>query len=327
MPSPRILVVKLSSLGDLFHALPAVHALCQEWGLPADWVTQTEYAELVGCFTDVERVIAFPRHGWPGRFGAFLRELRREAYTMVLDLQGLLKSALVARLARSARRVGLRSSREGASRLYSERVGPPGSGVHAVEEALQAVRELGVPVGSPEFPVSFPPLNADLPRPRVALVPCSRWLTKNWPAESFRRVAGELQERAGASVVLMGAAVDQAVCAAIAGGLPGRTLDLCGRTSLVELGGWMREMDLVISVDSGPMHVAAALGRPVLALFGPTDPRRTGPYGQGHCVLQVNDLECRPCQDRRCRRNNLACLRRLEPSQVVAAALQMLRAT
>ncbi|MBU1693688.1 MAG: glycosyltransferase family 9 protein [Verrucomicrobia bacterium] len=326
MPSPRVLVVKLSSLGDLFHVLPAVHAIREGLGGAVDWVTQTEYAALVRCFTDVERVMAFPRQEFPAGLGSFLWALRSASYDMVLDFQGLLKSALVAWLARAPRRIGPASGREGAPRFYTERIGPLDRSRHAVEQGLDLARHLGVKIPEPVFPVSFPPVEITLPRPRVALVPCSRWPTKNWPADLFYDVARGLQEQAGASVLLFGAPEDRETCTAIARGLSGHILDLCGRTSLVELGGWMAGVDLVISVDSGPMHIAAALGRPVLALFGPTDPARTGPYGPMHRVLQVTDCECRPCYQRTCEREDLACLRRISPGLVIRNALEMLAA-
>lgn len=323
MPAPRVLVVKLSSLGDLFHALPAVHGLKQGLGAVVDWVTQPEYAGLVRCFTDVDRVILFPRRGFLTGARAFLSDLRRERYDLAVDLQGLLKSALVTRLTRAARRLGPSYHREGAHRMYHETAAPAEPGRHAVEQAFDSLRALNLPAQPPVFPVSFPSVAVNLPRPRIALLPCSRWPTKNWGADSFAAAARELIKRAGASIVLLGAPADQPVCRRIADQVPGST-DLSGKTSLVELGGWLAQMDLVISVDSGPMHMAAALGRPVLALFGPTDPARTGPYGEAHRVLQIGDLPCRPCYRRSCERKDLACLERISPEQVVANAMEML---
>ncbi|MBU1910158.1 MAG: glycosyltransferase family 9 protein, partial [Verrucomicrobia bacterium] len=288
MPSPRVLVVKLSSLGDLFHVLPAVHAIREGLGGAVDWVTQTEYAALVRCFTDVERVMAFPRQEFPAGLGSFLWALRSASYDMVLDFQGLLKSALVAWLARAPRRIGPASGREGAPRFYTERIGPLDRSRHAVEQGLDLARHLGVKIPEPVFPVSFPPVEITLPRPRVALVPCSRWPTKNWPADLFYDVARGLQEQAGASVLLFGAPEDRETCTAIARGLSGHILDLCGRTSLVELGGWMAGVDLVISVDSGPMHIAAALGRREPA---PDRPVAIGrPRDRADVVLQRGQL-------------------------------------
>jgi len=322
--SARILVIKLSSLGDLFHALPAVANLKKELGATIDWVTQTPYVELVKCFPDVNRVIAFPRRDFLKLSPAFVHELRRETYDLVLDFQGLLKSALVARLARGARKIGPSFAREGSRLLYSAVAGPINKSRHAVDEVLDVVRYLGREVHPPVFPVVFPKVPRSEPSPRIAFLPCSRWPTKNWPPERFVEVARELQARAKAAIFLVGAPDDVPVCARIAEGIGGGVVNLCGKTSLVELGSLLQEMDLAITVDSGPMHMAAATGRPVLAIFGATDPKRTGPYGGRHRVVVAENLDCRPCFSGRCARKDLACLDRLPAAPVVAQAMEML---
>ena len=276
--SPRILVVKLSSLGDLFHALPAIRHLKQEWNATIDWVTQTPYVELVKCFPDVNRVIAFPRRDFFKQSSEFVRDLRREKYDLILDLQGLLKSALVARMARGRKRIGPSFAREGSRLLYSAVAGPKNKNRHAVDEILDVVRYLGLEVRKPEFPVAFPKAPRPEPEPRVVFIPCSRWRTKNWPPERFVEVGRALQKRAGATIFLAGSPEDRPVCDWIEKQIGGRVVNVCGKTSLVELGSLLQEMNLTIAVDSGPMHMAAAVGRPVLAVFGATDPKRTGPY-------------------------------------------------
>lgn len=323
--APRILVVKLSSLGDLFHALPLVHRLKTATGATIDWVTQTEYVELVRCFEDVDRVIAFPRRSTLRELPGFLRELRSTSYQRVLDLQGLMKSALVARAARAGERIGPSFHREGAAGLYTRVAGRRNKQRHAVDEILDFADLLGLARQPIRFPVRFPNYPVEQGRPRVALIPCSRWATKNWPPERFSGVARALQERAGASIVLVGGPEDASACAAMASAVPG-VRNLAGCTRLVELGGLLAAMDLVVTVDTGPMHMAAAVDTPVLALFGATDPLRTGPYGPRHRVLSVSGLDCRPCRSRTCARGDLACLERLAIEDVVTAALEMLAA-
>jgi len=322
----KILVIKLSSLGDLCHALPAVHAVRQGLGGTADWVTQPAYADLVRCFDDVQRVLVFPRRGWLAGGPAFLRALRQERYDFVLDLQGLLKSALVARLARGARRVGPSFHREGAHLFYHDVAGARDKARHAVEELLDVVRFLGLPAPVPVFPLHVPRLELAAGRPRIALIPCSRWPTKNWPVAHFVAAAQALRAATGATFFLAGAPEDRPACAAIAAALDAAAVDRCGQTTLVELGSLLQEMDLVISVDSGPMHLAAALGTPVLALFGPTDPRRTGPYGPRHRVLTAADLGCRPCFADTCPDGKPDCMAGITPECVAATAAEMLRA-
>jgi lipopolysaccharide heptosyltransferase I len=322
----QILIVKLSSLGDLFHALPTVHALRQGLGATVDWVTQTNYVEVVRCFSDVRRVIGFQRREGLAALRPFLRELRQDRYDLLVDLQGLTKSALVAKAARGVRRIGPSYHREISRLFYNETTGLRDKNRHAVEEALDVVRHLGLPLpATPAFPVAFPKREVSAAHPRIALAPCSRWPTKNWPAARFIEVARGLREQTGATFFLVGAPEDRPVCGAIAAALGAGAVDLCGQTSLVELGSVLQEMDLALTVDSGPMHVAAALGVPVLALFGPTDPRRTGPYGPRHRVISVPVEDCAICFRDRCKRGDLACMERITPDLVIAAAREMLR--
>ena len=326
-PRRRVLVVKLSSLGDLFHALPAVHAL--KTGLDAEvhWVTQPAYADLVPCFADVSRVIVFDRQGFPAGFRRFVRELRRDSYDCVVDLQGLLKSALVTRLARGRERIGPSFHREGAALFYSRVAGTRRKDRHAVEENLDVARALGLECGAPVFPVRFGACSVVAPRPRIAVMPVSRWASKNWPADAFVRALRRVRDALpSATFFLLGGRADAAVCVAIAAATGGSTANLTGRTTLVQMGSLLGQMDLVLSNDSGPMHMAAATGVPVLALFGPTDPKRTGPFGPGHRVLTAGELECRPCFCARCRFGATRCMEGLAPEAVAEAMLAMLGA-
>lgn len=293
----RILVVKLSSLGDLFHALPAVHRIRLHTGASVDWVCHGMYADLVSRFGPVDRVIRFPRHSFPRDGGAFLRELREREYDLALDFQGLLKSALVTRAARATRRIGPSFSREGSRLFYDEVSGPTDKNRHAVEECLDTARHLGCPAAPVEFPVDFPAHPLDLPRPRIGLLPCSRRAEKNWALERFAELARSLASL-DAHWIVLGGPADRAACAALTSAIGPGAHDWCGRTSLLELGGLVRELDLLVTVDSGPMHIAAAVGTPTVAVFGPTDPIRTGPYGARHRVvregIRLSDLPVAP---------------------------------
>lgn len=326
----RILVIKLSSLGDLFHALPTVRVLKQATGAAIDWVVQTPYVDLVKCFEDVSRVIPFPRHHVAAQAGSFLSQLRRERYDLVVDLQGLLKSAIPARLARrapGAKIIGPSFSREGARLLYHALAGPTNKNRHAVDEILDLARYLNLPEQEPVFPIRVPRVQPPGLRPRLGIIPASRWPTKNWPAENFARVATEWFKQAGGTICLFGGPEEAGTCAEIAREVGPRPdlINLGGKTSLVELASHLQNMDLVLTVDSGPMHMAAALNIPVLALFGPTDPARTGPYGSGHRALVVDRVPCRPCFSGTCTRNDHVCMQHLFPSHVAEVALSMLQ--
>lgn len=282
----RVLVVKLSSLGDLFHALPAVQRIQRHTGAVVDWVCHDIYVDLVRRFQPVERVISFPRHSFAREGTSFFRALREREYDWALDFQGLLKSAVVTRAARASHRVGPSFCREGSRLFYDEVVGPTNKNRHAVEECLDTARFLGCPEGPVEFPVDFPAFTLDLSRPRVGLLPCSRRIEKNWPLDRFAEVARALRTHIQANILVLGGPSDTDACAQLTAAIGDGVQNWCGRTSVVELGGLIRELDVLVTVDSGPMHIAAAVGTPTVAVFGPTDPIKTGPYGARHRIVR-----------------------------------------
>ncbi|MGD9781358.1 MAG: glycosyltransferase family 9 protein [Kiritimatiellia bacterium] len=323
----RILVIKLSSLGDIAHALPAVRALKERTGAIIDWVVQPEYASLLACCPDVDRTIEFPRRNFARGFFPFLRELRREKYDAVADLQGLMKSALAARLARGNTRVGPAWAREGAPRFY-DRQPPKGDGPrrHAVEE-LMDVANLVVPGegAAPEPRLDFPEAESDgRPGPHVAFAPFSRWDTKNWPVGNFAELGKRMAAEMGCQIRIVGGRGDEAQGEALARQIGEGARNLCGKTDLPGLCSLLKGMDLLVTVDSGPMHWADAMGVPLVAIFGATDPARTGPYRQRNHVVAKAGLECRPCHARTCARGDLACLRELDVETVFQAALKRL---
>jgi heptosyltransferase-1 len=315
----RILIVKTSSLGDLFHALPTVHLMKQAYGAEIDWVVNSEYVALAECFSDVRKVIPFPRHGSARHLGSFRKTLQAEAYDLVVDLQGLLKSALICRMARrtkGGRILGPSFQREGARLLYSAVVGKKNKQRHAVDENLDVLRWLGKPTEPVVFPVRFP--QVDLPclekHPVVVFAPCSRHDAKNWPWQRFVELGTELTVQ----IILVGASGDLETCTKIENALPeGAATNLCGKTSLLELGGVLQQADLVVTVDSGPMHMASAAGTPCLAIFGPTDPMRVGPCGPQHRVLRSSKVH-------RYSKEDLESIRMVEACDALTTAKEML---
>ena len=319
----KLLAVKLSSLGDLFHALPVVRCLKAGTGACVDWVTQEEYGDLVDCFDDVDRVLRFPRRGLRQSGAAFVRELRERQYDAVVDLQGLLKSAVITRLARSKRRIGPSFHRECSRLLYSEVAGERNLERHAVVRGLDMVRYLGLDAEPVEFPVTFPKAVVSTPGLCIGLVPVSRWPSKNWPASCYTELVRRLRSTIDFTTYLLGSAADRAACDEIASGLGDGVVNLAGQTTLPEMGGYLAEMDLLVANDSGPVHMAAACGTRALVVFGPTDPVRTGPYGEGHRVVRA-ELPCEPCFSRVCRRQGVPCLAKVTPERVGEVALEML---
>lgn len=284
----RLLIVKLSSLGDIMHALPAVDAIKRGTGAAIDWVTQREYVELVSCCPHVDDVISFDRRHPVRSLPRVRRALRARRYDAVIDLHGLLKSGIITWLSGCPRRIGPSFHREGSGLFYTEAAGAPDLDRHRVDQKRDIVSCLGLPTVPPRFPLNIEPASCKLPRPQVGILPCSRHAAKNWPAEHYTELCTRLIIDCGASVLLLGGSADHAVAASIAAHLPvGHCADMTGRTSIVELGGLVAGLDLVIGNDSGPLHLAAAMGTPVIGLYLDTDPLVFGPYGDQHRVLHA----------------------------------------
>ncbi len=319
----KILVIKLSSMGDLFHALPAVHNLKVGLDAQIDWVTHDYYVELVKCFSDVDRVIPFYRRSFFRNFGRFVDELKKEKYDLIIDMQGLMKSAVVTTLARGKRKIGPSFYREGTRYFYNEIAGERNKARHAVEENLDVVRHLGLNLLDPVFPVEFPGVELEGKERKIGVVPLSRWETKNWPVKCYEKLIERLSKQCDATFYLLGGRDDVGVCDKIADGLSADIVNMAGKSSFVEMGSILQQMDLLISNDSGPVHVAAAAGTHTLVVFGPTDQNRTGPYGDGHKVVTAG-LDCQPCFSRSCRNEGIACLEGVTPEHVGELALEIL---
>lgn len=330
----KILILKPSSLGDVVQALPVLRLLKRH--LPASeiyWWIDDRLASLLEGDPDLAGLIHFDRNGWmaPKTWLAFWRRLcwaRAQRFDWVIDLQSLARSGPFAWLANGQLTIGMDEPREWARGYYDLIVPRPSFHTHALDWYLQVLPVLGVPVHNgfdwlPARPAVAAELRRKWPvenRRWLALQPGARWLNKRWPVEHFAELLRRLASaRPEFHFAVLGGIEDQALGKTVAGAAADRCLDLTGRLSLAEMVEWIRLSELLVTNDTGPMHVAAALDRPVVALFGPTEPRRTGPYGQLKNVLQL-DLECVPCLKPRCRYHEpLACLRRISPHQVFDA--------
>ena len=310
-PPRRILIVKPSALGDVVHALPVLRLLRRRW--PAariSWLVNSSFAGLLEGHPDLDEVIVFHRR-LLGSLPKLSRRLADGQFDLTLDLQGLFRSGWLAWQAGAPTRVGFAAAREGAGAFYSDLVADRGEDRHAVERNLDVAEALGCGRGPVDF--DFGLTDADrsstaplLPEgPFAVLLPGTNWATKRWPAESFAALVGPLRERFGLGSVVAGAGD--------ADPLPGAA-DLIGKTSLKQLVALLEKASLVVANDSGPMHVASALNRPLTVPFGPTNPARTGPYGRPDCVLRL-DLPCGPCYSRTC--VHQSCLRWLTVNSVL----------
>ena len=306
----KILVIKPSSLGDVVHVFPALEVLRRSFPQSKlDFVIHPAFAELLDLSPfPVRRKILFDRKKL-GSVSAFfpavrslLRELRKEKYDLIVDFQGLFRSGLLARCARGSIIAGFASPREKSAAFFYNSPYDVLMEQHAVPRYVELANKIcntNIPV--PECPLpamkeSFP----DLPAVFAVLVPGARWESKKFPPECFGEIVKEIRKKfPSCGAVIAGAAGDKKEAQLIQQIIPD-AVDLTGKTSLVQLTEVMKKASVVITNDSGPMHVAALTGTPIYALFGSTLPRLTGPWGKGHKVVLAQGVDCIGCMKRHC---------------------------
>ena len=294
------LIVRLGSLGDLMHTLPAVGALRSSFPRARlDWVVEQKWSPLLECVTLLDNVIPW-RRGFAGALSG-LRSLRRTRYACAIDFQGLYKSALVARFSGVPRRIGFQASfaREpGAARFYTEAVIPTGK--HVAEMNLSLAVAAGAErLNMKECPLHLPPGDVAAVREILAregignfcvVSPGGGWKSKCWPPERYGALCAELWRRLSIrAVVNAGPGEDDLARAVIAAA--GAAKPLLFSPSLRQLGALLSLARLVVAADTGPLHLAAALGTPVVALFGPTDPARNGPVPKGTVLRNAGEKD------------------------------------
>ncbi len=296
MTPERIAPITPSARGDVVHALPVLSALRRAFPVARiTWVVNAAYEPLLAGHPDLTDTLAFDRgaarKGWraAAAYSArFAAELRRRRFDLVLDLQGLLRSGLMTIATGARRRVGFANAREGARYAYTRRVPVPDADrIHAVDRYWRIAEAVGAGDGPKRFHVPLQPeavswANAELatlPRPRIAVGVGARWVTKRWPPGHFAELLRRAQSHAGGSVVFVGGPEDTPLSQAAAAGLSGPSLDVTGTTTLPQLAALLAACDVMLSNDTGPLHLAAALGRPCVAPYTCTRAAKHGPYG------------------------------------------------
>ena len=348
--SVNILIVKTSAIGDVIHTLPALNALRRKYPeARIDWLVEEAAADLVIGHKALDTVLVSRRKAWirdlkQGRvsaawrgFADFVKKLRGTEYDLLLDFQGLLKSGIFVGLARAKRKVGFGKGMEHAECSYlflNEPIPPVNMDQHAAIRELLLLKAIGIeseevvfdlPVAEEQREKIGHLLDAegvDPAKPLVAINPMTTWETKHWRNERFARVADQLLDK-GVAVVFSGGPRDVRGIEEIRAAMACKAASLAGRTSLKDLAALYERVAVLITTDTGPMHLAAAAGAPVVALFGPTAPWRTGPFGEGHKILRA-EVACSPCLKRHCDRDH-ACMDQITVDQVVQATQALLK--
>lgn len=336
----KILIVKPSSLGDIIHSLPLLDAIKHCFPeAEIHWVVARGFEGILEGHPMINRLWVIDKSGWKKLtnishtildFKALSNELKKERFDMAIDLQGLLRSGLISKASGAKVRIGLKGykeAREGSFLFHTDRVSVGKGIVHAVDRYLSVADYLGCERGETAFPL--PPssevsehLKAVMKDPYAVFVPGARWPTKRWPPEYFGELAEIIKNNTSIGSLVVGSRDDEEIGRMIEESSGGSAVSIAGRSSLKELVEVIRNARAVISTDSGPMHIASALGVPIVAIFGPTSPERTGPYGKNNIVIR-STLKCASCLKRRC--DNFMCMSSIEPKEVADAALRFLR--
>ncbi len=335
----KVLIIKPSSLGDIIHALPVAAALKKAVpGVQVDWAVFKAYEPVLSGHPAITNVISFDRSkSGCGELSRFMKALRAEEYDAAIDLQGLLRSGIIIFACGAGEKIGLRNAREGAHFFYNKKISVPDPEMHAVDRYLLTLGAFGIPAPeTPEFNITAGPedlieagrvlkdAGINEGEEFIAIAPSSRWITKRWPAENFVRAALALKESRGLKYIFIGSA-DEAGVMSGSEDRAGRESLAFGKTSLKSLAALLGKARLMITNDSGPMHIAAAVGTDVLAIFGPTIPERTGPYGKGHRVI-TSGAPCAPCLKKECTdtERDMRCMKEITVEYVLHSAEEML---
>lgn len=332
----RILVIKLRAIGDVVMATPVVENLRRAFpGATIDFLTEKACAPVVTGHPAIHQVIEFDRarlnHLAPlNKFFttlSFLNELRGRRYDLIFDLFGNPRTAIMTLWSGAKTRVGYRF--RGRRYAYNVVVTPRGHLVHEVDFNLDALRALKIPVisrqlvlpvdrASDEDAESFWIENSLEGKIVIGLNPSGGWYTKRWPLEHFAALGDRIAEQLSARVVLIWGPGELEDARHIAQAMRHEAL-LIPKAGLMQLAALLRRLTVLVSNDSGPLHIAAAAGTPVVGIYGPTRPELQGPWGDGHRIVRREGLDCLGCNGVTCRIKTHDCMKRLEVDIVFQA--------
>ena len=330
----KILIIKPSSLGDVVHSLPFLNAVKACFSkAEIHWIIAKGLEGIVEGHPMINKLWIINKDAWKkivnikvtlSELKVLLKHLKKEEFDIVIDLQGLLRSGILTAGTGAPVRVGFTEAREGSRLFYTHKV-KGGKNIHAVDRYLKIADFLGCDINDICFPLplsfnsALSTRHSALSKEYAVIVPGARWKTKMWPPEKFGNLSGMLP----LNTVIVGSKRDVDIADKVVALSKGKAIFLAGKTDLKELIEVTRGAKFVISNDSGPMHIAAALGIPVFAIFGPTDPLRTGPYGEGHTIIR-EDIQCSPCFKKAC--NDLKCMKGLSVEKVYGIIKTALKA-
>jgi lipopolysaccharide heptosyltransferase I len=339
----RILIVKLSAIGDIIHTLPAVAALRRAYPEAwLAWIVERAGAGLLRGNPDLDELITVDTRAWRANWWMGLRHawyvtrhLRRASFDLCVDFQGLLKSALFTYLSGAPRRLGFppQMCREPLSAVFTNLHGPlVDPSRHVVDQLMQLLKPIGVATTERRFTIPLTEADEHFAErvwrelglrsnvPVVMLYPGAAWATKRWGELNFARLSDALIRRFQVRTLLTWGPGEEPLIQRVVRATA-YTPAIAPATTLLQLAALIARCRAFVGGDTGPLHLAAAVGTPTVALFGPSNPQRNGPYGPGHVVLHQR-LPCSHCYQRTC--DHLECLPGVEVDTVVKAVGSLL---
>lgn len=344
----RFLIIRLSAIGDVVRTMPAVKGLRERYpDAYVAWLVEEKSSDILADCPYLDRVIVFPRRQLVGKTGSpasagtrarslkeFVRELRRERFDTVLDSHGIFKSGMLALLSGAKERIGFhRNYTKEFNFLFVNRaVVPAGMRINRFERNISLVESLDSAPSNLDVEIVIPddvkrkvgkllePIDRN--KPLVAIHPTTSRPFKLWDSRNYAKVADKLMTDGGAQVLITCGPGERDAAQQVVARMQSAAPPVIQSGSLREYAWLVKQADLYFGGDTGPMHIASAMGSPIVAMFGPTDPVVNGPYRQPHRVL-YKDMPCSPCKERRCSRN-LECMTTITVEEAYDAILDML---
>ena len=338
-------MVRMSSLGDIIMTLPCLSVLRSSYpSAHISWLVNQSYAPLLQENPLLNEVIPFDRKHYSNPLNCLgirgvMRNLRNQKFDLAIDFQGLFKSAFFAYATRAPVRVGSNENREWSAMFYTHRVNIRREEYHGVDWQLQFLKDIPSIQLPQEIPVnfSFPDFTfaqdslasklrkAGLKEKQsyVTIAPGARWITKEWLPERFAELIDRIAKERNLPSVLIGGNEDFDKGGFITSSAKTKPINMIGKTSLPELALLLKQAKVLVTNDTGPMHLAYALGTPVIAIHGPTNPKLTGPYGIQYNVIKM-DVPCGPCFKKKCPGYGLVCMTNITIDMVYSKVLNYL---
>lgn len=321
----KILIIKPSALGDIVHTLPFLSVVKRRYpDTEIHWVVAKGLHKFLEGHPLIHKLWVMDKDGWKemGKIGstlseinAFRKGLKNEHFDISIDLSGLLRSGLITWAAGAKHRLGFSDSDEGSPFFYTHKI-TGGDQIHAIDRYLLLARFIDCDISEISYP--FPPLPDlsqllyTLPEHFCIMAPSAGKEANRWPAKRF----GQLAARLPVPSVVIASSADNHIAEETVAASNGKAINLAGKTGLKELVSLTAKADFFVCNDTGPMHIAAALGIPVFTLFGPADPIRTGPYGKNSTIIR-EVLDCSPCYAQKpCTKFNWRCMNDLTVEKV-----------